>query len=147
MGHAKSSETYKWESRSVQHRVSKPSRFFNLLKLSQSSFGLGLNRRHLHAYWWYKEKSPKSLENHYWTRKVGCPTIVSLTIHFNLVQLCFWFSSIKFNIALIKLNLGRGLSSNNVIWGEVAEIIRKPLLSIRQILTWKGNGQTNIFLL
>jgi hypothetical protein len=28
------------------------------------------------------------------TRKVGLSTIASLTIHFNLVRLCFWFSSI-----------------------------------------------------
>ncbi len=47
--------------------------------------------------------------------KVEHLTIVILTINFNLVWLCFWLSSIKWNVALVELNLGRGFCSNNVM--------------------------------
>jgi len=55
------------------------------------------------------------------TRKVCRSTLVSSTIHFNLVALGFGLCSIKLNMALIKLNFGRGFSLNNVMLDKLGK--------------------------
>ena len=47
-------------------------------------------------------------------RKVGCSTIVSSTIHFDLVRLSCGLRSTKLNIALMKHNLSHEFCSKNL---------------------------------